>query len=50
MDTVANDLPGNAYPMHPAAGPNLVDIPDRITAAVMIETDPVLQMRSVAEP
>ena len=33
--------------MHPAAGANLVDIPDRITNSVMIQIDPVLQMRSM---
>jgi hypothetical protein len=33
--------------MHSAASANLVDIPDRITNAVMIEIDPVLQMRSM---
>jgi hypothetical protein len=48
MDRVANDLPGNSYTMHPAAGANLVDIPDRIADSVMIEIDPVLQMGSMA--
>ena len=48
MDIVTNDLPGNAYAMHPAASANLVDGPDRITDSVMIEIDPVLQMRSMA--
>ena len=47
MDIVANDPPGNSYTMHPAAGANLVDIPDRITDSVMIEIDPVLQMCSM---
>ena len=47
MDRVANDLPGNTHAMHPAAGPNLVDVPDRITNAVMIEIDPMLQMCSM---
>jgi hypothetical protein len=50
MDRVANDLPGNSYTMHPTAGPNVVDIPDRITDSVMIEIDPVFQMRSMAVP
>jgi hypothetical protein len=48
MYYVANDLPGNAYSMHPAAGANLVDTPDRITDSVMIEIDPVLKMGSMA--
>jgi hypothetical protein len=48
MDIVANDFSGNAYSMHPAAGANLVDIPDSITNTVMIEIDPVLQVRSMA--
>ena len=47
MGIVANDLPGNSYTMHPAAGANLVDIPDHITDSVMIEIDPVFQMRSM---
>jgi hypothetical protein len=47
MDMVANDIPGNAYSMHPAAGPNLVDTSDRITDSVMIEINPVLQMCSM---
>ena len=33
--------------MHPAAGADLVDIPDRIPDPVMIEIDPVLQMGSM---
>ena len=48
MQLVANDLPGNAYAMHSAAGSNLVDGPYCITDSVMIEVDPVLQMRSMA--
>jgi len=36
--------------MHPAAGTDLVDVPDRITDSVMIEIDPVFQMRSMAVP
>jgi hypothetical protein len=44
---VTNDLPGNTYTMHPAAGSNLIDISDRITNAIMIQIDPVLQMRSM---
>jgi hypothetical protein len=47
MDMVANDLPGNMYTMHSAAGTNLVDAPDRITNSVMIEIDPVFQMCSM---
>jgi len=47
MSIVANDLPGNSYTMHPAAGANLVDTPDRITDSVMIEINPVLKMRSM---
>ena len=43
-DRVPNDLAGNAYPMHPTAGADLVDIPDPIPDPVMIEIDPVLQM------
>jgi len=46
-DRIADYLTGNAYTMHPAASPNLVDIPDSITNAVMIEIDPVLQMSSM---
>ena len=46
-DRIADDLPGNAYTMHPAAGANFVDIPDSITNAVMIEIDPVLQIGSL---
>jgi len=34
--------------MHPATGANLIDIPDRITNAIMIEIDPVLQMGAMA--
>ena len=48
MDIVANDLPGNSYSMHPTAGANLVDAPNRITDSIMIEVDPVLQMCSMA--
>jgi hypothetical protein len=33
---IADDFPGNAQAMHPAAGANFVDIPDRITDSVMI--------------
>jgi hypothetical protein len=47
MDIVANNPPGNSYTMHPAAGANLVDIPDCITDSVMIEIYPVLQMCSM---
>jgi hypothetical protein len=46
-DRVTNDLAGNAYPMHPAAGADLVDIPDCIPDPVMIEVNPVLQMGSM---
>ena len=46
-DRVAYNLPGNAYTMHPAAGSDLVDIPDRIPDPIMIEINPVLQMGSV---
>jgi len=48
MDIVANDLLGDGYAMHPAAGANLVDIPDRVTDSVMIEIDPMLEMGSMA--
>jgi len=48
MDMVANDLPGNSYTMHSAAGANLVDTPYRVAYSVMIEIYPVLQMRSMA--
>jgi hypothetical protein len=48
MDIVANDLSGNSYSIHPAAGANLVNTPDCITDSVMIEIDPVLQMCSMA--
>jgi len=34
-DRIADDLPGNAYTMHPAAGANFVDIPNSITNAVI---------------
>jgi uncharacterized Tic20 family protein len=47
MEMVVNDLPGNSYTMHSAASSNLVDIPDRITDAVMIEINLVLQMCSM---
>jgi hypothetical protein len=43
-DRITNDPPGNADTMHSAAGANLIDIPDPITDAVMIQIDPVLQM------
>ena len=46
-DRIADDLPGNAYTMHPAAGANFVDIPNSITNAVMVEINPVLQMGSM---
>jgi len=39
---------GDCYAMHPATGANLVYIPDCITDSVMIEIDPVLEMRSTA--
>ena len=48
MNMIVNDLPGNSYAMHPAAGANLVDIPDGVTNSVMIEINPVLQMCSMA--
>ena len=47
-DLVANNLPGNTYAVHPTTGANLIDISDGITDAVMVEIDPVLQMRSMA--
>jgi hypothetical protein len=43
-DRVTNHLAGNADPMHPTAGADLVDIPDPIPDPVIIEMNPVLQM------
>ena len=46
-DRITNDLPGNAYTMHSATGTNLIDIPDGITNPIMVEIDPMLQMRAM---
>jgi len=46
-ELVTNDPPGNADTMHSAAGANLIDSPDRITDAIMVKINPVLQMRSM---
>jgi len=48
MYIIANNLPGNCHTVHPAAGADLIDVPDRITDPVMVEIDPVLEMGSIA--
>jgi hypothetical protein len=47
MHIAAKELSGDAYAMHPAAGANLVHLPDRIPNSVMIQIDPVFKMGSV---
>ena len=47
MELVADDLPGDSYTMHSAAGTNLVDIPDSRMDSIMIKLDPVFQMRAM---
>ena len=46
-DRVTYHLPGNAYAMHPAAGADLVNIPDRIANPVVIQIDPMFQMSAM---